>query len=66
MASLEPVEEKSNNRLLAFYESCSRKNGKRNIKFKHCLVTVNDVEFIVPEMKGHFIWEAELAGHNSM
>lgn len=60
------MEEASNNKLLAYYEQCARKNGKRNIKFKHCLISIGDIEFFLPEMKGHFIWEAELRGYNAM
>lgn len=46
------------NLLLGFYEKSSRKKDKRKITFKHCLVRVNEIEFIVPYIKGDFMWVA--------
>ena len=46
------------NVLLAYYEKFSRKKDKRKINFKHCLLRVDEVEFILPAMKGDFTWVA--------
>jgi len=51
------------NILLGFYDKFSRKKDKRKISFKHCLIRVNDIEFIVPYIKGDFMWIAGTRGY---
>lgn len=50
--------ETGKNMLLAYYDKNSRKRDRRKITFKHCILRINDTEYLIPQARGDFNWNA--------
>jgi hypothetical protein len=46
------------NILLGYYVKSKRKKDKRKIQFKHCVLRVNNKEYLIHNAKGEFKWAA--------
>lgn len=48
--------ENGRNLLMGYFEKYTRKKDRRKIILKHCILRVNELEFIIPMAKGEFDW----------
>lgn len=46
------------NILLGYFTKCKRKKDKRKIILKHCILRIEDKEYLIPFAKGDFEWVA--------
>lgn len=53
------------NILLAYYDKNNRKRDRRKITFKHCVLRINDAEYLIPQARGDFNWIASNRRHNN-